>query len=91
MKKIIFTIILLFFPFFVFAQSSDIPQDQIFKAEVIEILAQEQTVLPDGIAVKQQNLKLRGLEGDFKDREIEFIGIGDFDVIKKNCIKPVIK
>ncbi|PLX27258.1 hypothetical protein C0583_04465 [Candidatus Parcubacteria bacterium] len=77
MKKIIF-IILLIFPFFAFAQ------DASFQAEVIEILAEQNTVLPDGQEVFQQNVKLKGLSGDFKDEEVVFEGIGDYDVVKKN-------
>ena len=68
----------------VFAQLNNELQDKIFKAEVIKIIKQQQTVLPDGVVVEQQNLLLRGLEKEFADREIEFKGIGDFDVIKKN-------
>jgi len=88
MKKIIITIIVfLFLPFFVFAQGEEELRDKIFRAEVIEILAQEQNILFDGTVVEQQNLRLLGLEGEFKGREVEFIGVGDFDVIKKNLYK----
>ena len=68
----------------VFAQLNNMPQDKIFKAEVIEIIKQQQTILPDGAVAEQQNLLLRGLEQEFKGREVEFNGIGEFDVIKKN-------
>ncbi|MCK4554250.1 YibE/F family protein, partial [Candidatus Parcubacteria bacterium] len=68
----------------VFAQLNNELQDKIFKAEVIEILRERQTVLPDGTVAEQQDLLLRGLEKEFADREIEFKGIGEFDVIKKN-------
>jgi uncharacterized membrane protein len=68
----------------VFAQLNNELQDKIFKAEVVEILKQQQTILPDGVAVEQQDLLLRGLEKEFKDRGIKFKGIGEFDVIKKN-------
>lgn len=83
MKKIIITI-LLFSPLFAFAQTDNALQDKIFKAEVVEIIKQQQTVLSDGVIVEQQDLKLRGMEGEFKDKEVEFKGIGEFDVIKKN-------
>ena len=68
----------------VFAQLNNELQDKIFKAEVIEIIKQQQTTLPDGVIVEQQDLLLRGLEKEFKDREIKFKGIGEFDVIKKH-------
>jgi len=68
----------------VFAQLHNELQDKIFKAEVVKILKEQKTILPDGVVVEQQNLLLCGLEKEFKDREIKFKGIGDFDVIKKN-------
>ena len=58
--------------------------DRIFKARVIEILQDQNTTLPDGVEVRQQNVKLKGLNGDFVDKEIIFTGIGDFDAINKN-------
>jgi uncharacterized membrane protein len=77
-------IIFLLTPVFVLAQTNDVGQDKIFKAEVIEIIKQQESVLPDNTIARQQDIKLRGLEGEFKNREIEFNGIGRFDVIKKN-------
>jgi len=82
-QKIIFIIVLLL-PCGVFAQINNLPDDEIFKAKVIEIIKQQKTILPDGTETEQQNLKLRGLEGNFINKEINFIGIGEFDVIKKN-------
>ncbi|MCK5211088.1 YibE/F family protein [Candidatus Parcubacteria bacterium] len=78
MKKIIFLLLLLLFiPNFALAQA-DINEDVIFKAEVIEILAEE---------MNQQYLKLRGLEGEFDNKEIEFNGISDLDVINSQKYK----
>jgi len=90
MKKIILLVLLSVFlltPFFVLAQDASAPRDAFFKAEVIEIIEQKINVLPDGTGVEQQNLLLRGLEGDFKDKEIEFNGIGSYDVLSKNIYK----
>jgi len=94
-KIIIIFIVFLVLPGIALAQAEDatdnnlenFPQDKIFKAEVIEILKQEKNILPDGIETEQQNLKLRGLEDEFKDKEFEFNGINEFDVIKKNIYK----
>jgi len=83
MKKVII-IFLLFLPLLVSARTSDVPQDTIFQAEVIEILKQQQTTLPDGDIAEQQDLRLRGLEGEFKNKEVTFNGIGEFDTVKKN-------
>jgi len=94
MKKMVLPILLLAFfliPFFVFAQTEsafeDSPNDSFFKAEVIEIIEEKINTLPDGSEVRQQNLLLRGLEGEFRDKEIEFNGIGPLDVLSKNIYK----
>ncbi len=91
MKKIFLAIILLLLPLnFVLAQnvseeaSSDNSSDEIFKAQVIEITREEENTLPDGTKAQQQNLKLKGLEGDHKDKEFEYEGISNYDVVKKN-------
>lgn len=70
-----------------FAQNNEMLQDKIFKAEVVEILEQRENILGDGTNVFQQNLKLRGLKGEFKDKDIEFAGIDEYDVINKNLYK----
>ena len=82
--KIAFLTVIILLPCFVFAQAENISPDKIFKARVIEILKQQETILPDGTKAEQQNVKLLGLEGEFSGQEIEFNGIGDFDVVKKN-------
>jgi len=86
MKKIIILLFLLI-PVFAFAQIDDIPKDTFFKAEVIEIIEQQRTILPDGTETEQQNLLLRGLEGEYENKEFQFNGIGSFDVIGKNIYK----
>lgn len=82
MKKI-FLLILLFFPFLVFAQEN-IKSDRYYKAEVVEVIKQQTTVLPEGGSTEQQNLKLKLLDGERKGQEVEFNGINNFDVISKN-------
>lgn len=85
MKKLIF-IFLLLLPFMASAQA-DIPDDVIFKAEVTNIIAEEKTTLPDGTVSVQQHLGLKGLDGEYKDKEIEFNGIGEIDVLNKHIYK----
>ena len=90
MKKILLIIsILLLTPIFVFAQNMENQSeiDKIFKAEVLEILEEAQTILPDGTPSTQQKVKLKILEKDLKDKEVIFNGIEDFDVIKKALYK----
>jgi len=55
--------------------------DKIFKAKVINILEESELVNNNEEKIKQQNLKLLGLEGDFKNKEIIFYGIGDIEII----------
>ncbi|MFH1426971.1 MAG: YibE/F family protein, partial [Patescibacteria group bacterium] len=85
MRKIIF-IILLFIPLFVFAQE-EIKTDTYFKAEVIKIIEERANVLDNGTEVIQQDLLLKGLEGEQKGKEIEFNGITSYDLIGKNIYK----
>ncbi len=51
-----------------------------FRARVIKIL--EEKIVDDagGKKIKQQNLQLKGLSGDFKNKEIYFQGIDNFQV-----------
>ena len=66
------------------AEETTMPEDGFFKAEVIRIVEQKKVILSDGTETEQQNLILRGLEGDFLDKEVNFTGINDFDLINKN-------
>lgn len=87
MKKILI-ILFLFFPVFVFAQTESTEnKDAYFKAKVVEVTAEEKNILPDGTEAIQQNLLLEGLEGEYKNKKVEFNGIGGFDVIGKNIYK----
>lgn len=84
MKKII--ILLLFLPTLVFAQDN-IKKDQIFKARVVEVQEESVNILLDGTEAMQQKIKLMGLEGEYKDKEVIFDGVSGYDVIKKNIYK----
>lgn len=91
-KKITFTIIslIMFLPFLVFAQTTDeaTPQtDKVFKAKVIKIIEKKTIKRPDGSQALQQNLLLRGLEKEWKDKEFEHQGISDLDVASANTYK----
>lgn len=76
-------------PNFVFAQEDSEQnnyQEEIFEAKVLEILEQKETVREDGSKSILQKLKLKGLEGKWKDQEIIFDGT-EIDVIAKNLYK----
>jgi uncharacterized membrane protein len=83
MKRILF--LLLFLPMTVLAQVEE-PREEIFKARVIEIIQQEEKSDETGI-ITQQNLKLKVLEGTFKDQEVVFEGIGDLQVLSTQLYK----
>lgn len=63
-------------------------QDSFFQARVIEVLEEKRSELPDGRATLQQNLKLRGLEGEYKGEEVVFKGVREFEVISSQTYAP---
>lgn len=76
--KIFLISILFLFPI------ASLAAENMFKAEVVEIIQEENNVLPDGTEAFQQNLKLKILDGRLKDQEVTFNGIDSYDAIKKN-------
>lgn len=71
-KKIIWLALIssIFLPFGVYAQTND----TVFKAKVIEVVQEVRKVDDKGQETTQQVLKLRGLENEWKDKEIIFDG-----------------
>ncbi len=90
-KTVIFTLI--FFIFFLInkpvlaSDSSKANSNIVFKAEVLEIIDEEEKKGDDGRIIKQQNVRLLGVEGDFKNKEIIFIGIGNVEVLGNKVYK----
>ncbi len=54
--------------------------EETFEAEVIRILDRKEVKREDGSIVIQQNLLLKGLAGEWKDKELRFDGISDIEV-----------
>jgi len=54
--------------------------DVVFKAKVIEIIEQKNIVREDGSVSIQQKIRLKGINGDWKDKEVIFDGT-EFDVL----------
>ena len=81
-KPVLLFSVLLFLlaPVLILAQNSD----EIFKAEVIEILQEREITGEDNLKIFQQNIKLRGLEDEWQNKEIIFQGIDDYQVVKDN-------
>lgn len=59
---------------------SDNIQNENFKATVLEILEEKELINENGGIIKQQNLKLKILNGNNKGKEIIYNGIGDLQV-----------
>jgi uncharacterized membrane protein len=73
------------FPIISCAQNSPEAEtnEEIFKARIIEIIEQENIVREDGSISIRQKIKLTGLEGAWKDKEIIFDGT-ELDVLSAN-------
>jgi uncharacterized membrane protein len=87
-KKIYIMIALaaLLFPFF--SRADEIKEENTnFKSEVIEVMKIEEKIREDGTKFKQQDLKLLGLEGAWKNKEIIYKGISDIEVANANFYK----
>jgi uncharacterized membrane protein len=61
--------------------------DELFDARVVEIVEEKEVTTPDGRAVTQQRVKMKGLEGTWKDKEFEFNGISEIIAIGSNHYK----
>lgn len=86
MKKIFLFIVLALLPVTALAQTAT-AQDKIFKAAVVEVLREQKITASDGGQTTQQNLKLKGLEGDFNEQVVEYHGIGNIELVKKHVYK----
>ena len=62
-------------------------ESQVFKAKVIKILDEKQLQQRDGTMFTQQNLLVKGLQAEWKDKEIEIDGISDIQVISAATYK----
>lgn len=84
MKKIVIILLfLLFLPFVGFSQEEEVYEPDVsalFTAEVLQVIENQEVEREDGSISYQQHLKLKGLEGKFKDHEFEFTNMG-FDVL----------
>lgn len=68
------------------ADASTVEQE-VFEARVIEVLEERERTQSDGRVSRQQRLKLIGLDGNWKDKNFEFNGIGNIDVVSSNVYK----
>jgi len=85
-KKIIIILAILFLivPSFSYAQWKG--SDVIFRAKVVDVLDEQETEI-DGKDIKQQVLKIVGLEGEYKDKEIIINNMSGVYTIKNKIYK----
>lgn len=84
MKKLILIILCsLSLPFIVKAQDQvlDVPEDELFRAKVIQILEEREIDSLDGETYRQQNLLLEGTEGKWKGQQVTVEGISDIQIV----------
>lgn len=86
-KIILIVFLALFLPTMLLAQESSTVSNEIFEAKVIKILDQKEIKRDDNSISIQQNLLLIGLTGDFRNREINYDGISDLDVVGSNIYR----
>ncbi|MDD3284817.1 MAG: YibE/F family protein [Patescibacteria group bacterium] len=91
-QKFLLLGIIFLFPFFVFAQETVNPYKNLsedvnnnvdsvlFKAVVIEILEEKKIEDVNGNIIEQQNLKLKGLNNGYENKEVVYNGISDMQV-----------
>lgn len=63
------------------------PVDDLFEAKVIEIIEEKVVRTENGQEVKQQKVKMRGLEGEWEDEEVIFNGISEIIAVKGDVYK----
>ncbi|MDD3711302.1 MAG: YibE/F family protein [Patescibacteria group bacterium] len=82
-KKVLFLLLLLFFPLLLGASSVELDSkdEVIFKAKVLDILEEVEKETLGGDKIIQQNIKLIGLDNIFQGQEFVFYGIGNIEVI----------
>ncbi len=66
----------------IFAQQAQ--NEKVFEARVEKILEQVEKTREDSSTYIQQNILLKGLKGEFKDKEVVFEGIEKFEVTSNN-------
>ena len=80
MKKILILFLLVIFFFPLFAHAAEVEGETTFKAKVLNVIREAFVQREDGSSAKQQNVRLVGLEGEWKDKEFTYQGIGPIDV-----------
>lgn len=82
-------IFVLFTPFLVHAQESGqaVSQGETFEARVVEIIETRVKTREDGSSYTQQDLRVRGVEGAWKNREVISRGISEIETVDAGVYK----
>ncbi len=83
---LISTSLFLLLPAMSLAQNNQEKKEEIFKAQIVEIIEQKNVTRDDSSISIQQKLQLKGLEGNWKDKKIIFDGT-EFDVLSASEYK----
>lgn len=72
----------------VFAETNEAARESVFfEAKVLEVLEERQAEREGGSKIIQQDLKLKGLTGEWKNKEFVYKGISDLDIITAGVYK----
>jgi uncharacterized membrane protein len=87
MKKLLS--LLLFLPLFFAVSAPALASGGIdtFEARVVKIVDQREVTTENGAKIVQQDLVMRGLSGQWKDKEFSYYGIGQLDVLSGQVYK----
>lgn len=91
-RFIFFILVLILFPYFIFAQSNGLSEESLgqnvfFEARVLKVISQRELEREDGSKAIQQDLRLEGLTGEWKGKEITHKGVSDIDVLSAGVYK----
>lgn len=60
--------------------------EEVFDAKILEVMQEQKTEGENGVFVTQQNLRLKGLSGAWKDKEFVYAGISDLNVLNMSNV-----
>ena len=85
---LLFLIALLTLAAFQKAFAKDVNQEATFEARVLEIIEEKEIIADDGSKSIQQDIKLRGLTNEWKNKEFFFYGTSNIQISKTNVYRP---
>lgn len=65
-------------------ESGELNESRMFKAEIVEVIAELEKTRENGSTFKQQDLRLKILNGERKGQEVFYYGISEMEVVDSN-------